>query len=135
MSSTARDGIARIRANAKNEGRELTDEEQRQIWDYEDQLLDINNSMMDLVEVIENSIIEEFERLNSELDESISRFDTYNSMLDHYNNIIKLSGRSTKDSALLMQIAGQQTDTAMKKLNASRDVYLAQKQAQADAIA
>jgi hypothetical protein len=48
---------------------------------------------MDLVETVENSVMEEFNRLSDEIDENINRFDTYNSMLDHYNSIIKLSGR------------------------------------------
>ena len=49
------EGINRIKANAAAEGRALTDEEQRKIWEYEDALLDINNSLMDMVETVENS--------------------------------------------------------------------------------
>ena len=127
------EGINRIKANAAAEGRELTDEEQRKIWEYEDALLSINNSLMDLVETVENSVMEEFNRLSEEIQENIDRFDTYNSMLDHYNNIIKLSGRQTKDSMLLMKLSAQQTDIAMEKLNATNDKYLAQQEAQKDA--
>ena len=127
------EGINRIKANAAAEGRALTDEEQRKIWEYEDALLDINNSLMDMVETVENSVMEEFDRLSEEIQENIDRFDTYNSMLDHYNNIIKLSGRQTKDSMLLMKLSAQQTDIAMEKLNATNDKYLAQQEAQKDA--
>ena len=135
QSQAARDGIARIQQNAADEGRELTDDEQRQIWAYEDQLLDINTSLMDLVETVENSVMEEFERMSEEIDKNISRFDTYSEAIDHYSNIIKLSGRQTKDSMLLMELAAQKTDIAMEKLNASRDKYLSQQSAQADAKA
>ena len=127
------DGINRIKANAAAEGRALTDEEQRKIWEYEDALLGINNSLMDMIETVENSVMEEFDRLSEEIQENIDRFDTYNSMLDHYNNIIKLSGRQTKDSMLLMKLSAQQTDIAMEKLNATNDKYLAQQEAQKDA--
>jgi hypothetical protein len=65
-------------------------------------LLDINNALMDIVETVENSVMEEFNLLSDNIQENIDRFDTFNSMLDHYCNIIKLSGRSTKDSMLLM---------------------------------
>ena len=133
QSKAARDGIERIKQNAEDEGRELTDDEQRQIWAYEDQLLDINTSLMDLVETVENSVLEEFERMSDEIDKNIGRFDTYSEAIDHYTNIIKLSGRQTKDSMLLMELAAQKTDIAMEKLNASRDKYLAQQSAQANA--
>jgi hypothetical protein len=55
-----RDGIDRIRANAAAEGRELTDDEQRQIWDYEDQLLDINRSLYDLMDTVDEQVLAEF---------------------------------------------------------------------------
>jgi hypothetical protein len=48
---------------------------------------------MDLVETVENSVMEEFERMSEEIDKNISRFDTYSEAIDHYSNIIKLSGR------------------------------------------
>jgi hypothetical protein len=48
---------------------------------------------MDLVETVENSVLEEFERMSDEIDENIGRFDTYSEAIDHYTNIIKLSGR------------------------------------------
>ena len=135
QSSWYQQGITNIKANAAEEGRALTDEEQRTIWEYEDALLGINTSLMDLIETVENSVMEEFNRLSDEIQDNIDRFDTYNSMLDHYNNIIKLSGRSTKDSMLLMQLSAQQTDIAMEKLNATNDKYLAQQEAQKDAAA
>ena len=125
-----RNGIEQIYQNAT--GRELTDDEQRQIWEYEDALMDLNNSLMDLVETVENSLLEEFERLSSEIDDNINRFDTYSSAVDHYTSIIKLSGRQTKDSMLLMELSAQKTDIAMKKLNSTNDKYLAQQKTQAD---
>ena len=125
-----RNGIKQIYQNAT--GRELTDDEQRQIWEYEDALLDLNNSLMDLVETVENSLLEEFERLSSEIDDNINRFDTYSGAVDHYTSIIKLSGRQTKDSMLLMELSAQKTDIAMKKLNSTNDKYLAQQKTQTD---
>ena len=127
-----RQGIEDIKATAAAEGRALTDEEQRKIWEYEDALLDINGALLDIVETVEAKILEEFDEFNSKIDDNISRFDTYNSMLDHYNNIIKLSGRQTKDSMLMMELSAQKTETSLQKLNATRDKYLAQKSVQDD---
>ena len=132
QSQAYRQGIDDIKANAAAQGRALTADEIKQIQAYEDALLDINGALMDLVETVENSVLEEFERLGSEIDDNISRFDTYNSMLDHYSNIIKLSGRQTKDSMLLMELSAQKTNTALQKLNASRDKYLAYQSTQSD---
>ena len=89
-------------------------------------------ALLDIVETVEAKLLEEFDEFNSKIDENISRFDTYNSMLDHYSNIIKLSGRQTKDSMLLMELSAQKTDTALQKLNASRDKYLANQSVQSD---
>ncbi|MBO7210921.1 MAG: hypothetical protein J6V44_07915 [Methanobrevibacter sp.] len=69
--------------------------------------------MLDIVETVEAKILEEFDEFNSKIDDNISRFDTYNSMLDHYNNIIKLSGRQTKDSMLMMELSAQKTETSL----------------------
>ena len=123
-------GIQRIQQNATSEGRELTDEEQRKIWEYQDALEEINDSLEDIIETVENSLLEEFERWNSEIDENISRFDTYSSTLEHYSEIIKLSGRATKDSALLMSLQMQKTSIAMQELNAVYDKYQANLDAQ-----
>ena len=123
-------GIQRIQQNAISEGRELTDEEQRKIWEYQDALEEINDSLEDIIETVENSLLEEFERWNSEIDENISRFDTYSSTLEHYSEIIKLSGRATKDSALLMSLQMQKTSIAMQELNAVYDKYQANLDAQ-----
>jgi predicted transcriptional regulator len=60
QSAAMRDGIDKIRANAAAEGRELTDDEQRQIWDYEDQLLDINRSLYDLMDTVDEQVLAEF---------------------------------------------------------------------------
>jgi Arc/MetJ-type ribon-helix-helix transcriptional regulator len=120
-----RDGIARIQQNAAEEGRSLTDEEQRKIWEYEDALEGINDSLYDMVETVENSLLEEFERWNSEIDENIARFDVYSSTIEHYANIIKLSGRETKDAMLLMQLQSQRTSIAMEELNANYDKWQA----------
>lgn len=132
QSQSYRQGIADIKANAAAQGRALTDDEQRKIQEYEDALLDINGALLDIVETVEAKILEEFDEFNSKIDDNISRFDTYNSMLDHYNNIIKLSGRQTKDSMLMMELSAQKTDTALQKLNASRDKYLANQSVQSD---
>jgi hypothetical protein len=94
--------------------------------------LGINDALLEQVDIIENSAMEEFERFSSEIDKSIGRFDVYSSMIEHYTNIIKLAGRQTKDSMLLMQLSAQQTDIAMKKLNSTRDKYLAQQKVQED---
>lgn len=123
-------GIQRIQQNATSEGRELTDEEQRKVWEYQDALEEINDSLEDIIETVENSLLEEFERWNSEIDENISRFDTYSSTLEHYSEIIKLSGRATKDSALLMSLQMQKTSIAMQELNAVYDKYQANLDAQ-----
>ena len=106
-------------------GQELTPEELNTLESYKNALIPISESLMDLLQQIEESIMNELESLNSEIDETISRFDTYNSILGHYANIIKLSGRSIRDSGLLMQLAAQQTSVAMDKLGASNDKYLA----------
>lgn len=132
QSQSYRQGIADIKANAAAQGRALTDDEQRKIWEYKDALLDINGALLDIVETVEAKILEEFDEFNSKIDDNISRFDTYNSMLDHYNNIIKLSGRQTKDSMLMMELSAQKTETSLQKLNATRDKYLAQKSVQDD---
>ena len=106
-------------------GQELTPEELNTLESYKSALMPISESLMDLLQQVEESIMNELESLNSEIDETISRFDTYNSILGHYANIIKLSGRSIRDSGLLMQLAAQQTSVAMDKLGASNDKYLA----------
>ena len=106
-------------------GQELTPDELNILETYKSALIPISESLMDLLQQVEESIMNELESLNSEIDETISRFDTYNSILGHYANIIKLSGRSIRDSGLLMQLAAQQTSVAMDKLGASNDKYLA----------
>lgn len=125
-------GIQKIQQNAAEEGRELTDEEQRKIWEYQDALEEINDALEDIVETVENSLLEEFERWNSEIDENIDRFNTYSSSIEHYINIIKLSGRATADSMMLTQLMAQKTSIAMEKLNASYDKYQANLKAQQD---
>ena len=132
QSETAQSGIDRIRAQANSENRELTDAEQRQIWSYEDEILSNTQSIQQIIDQVNNSLLEEFNRLGSEIDDNINRFETYSSALDHYRNIIKLSGRQTKDSALLMQLSANQTDIAMQKLIATQDKYTWQLETQKD---
>jgi hypothetical protein len=49
---------------------------------------------MDMIEKVSETLTTEFERLTSKLEENINLFGTYNSVLDHFTNIIRLSGRS-----------------------------------------
>ena len=115
-------GIQEVYDKAEDKNK-LSQDEKEQIYKWQDMGLDNAKSLMDMIEKVSETLTTEFERLNSEISESIDNFDAYNSVLDHFTNIIRLSGRSIQDSDLIKKLSDQKTDTAMAQLTAQGQLY------------
>ena len=95
-SKPIQEAIDKIYKQAEEQGRELTQAEQDQIQEYKESLLEINENLMELSETIENSLIDALEEFHDEIDRGLSRFDSYAESLEHFKNILELTGKSAE---------------------------------------
>lgn len=114
-------------------GGTLTADQIDTLREYKSSLLDINKQLMDMKKTMEDSVLEGIEEYTDKLDKGISRFDTYSDIMSNYINIIELSGRATKDNALIMELSAAATDNAMNKLKGTKNKYDALLASQASA--
>lgn len=100
-----------------------------------DGLISTNEEMMELQKTIEEKVNEAIAECTDELDKQISRFDTYQNILQNYNDIIDLSGKKFKDYAMMLELSSLMTDNAINKLASSREKLETLGQAQVNAQA
>ena len=86
-----------------------------------DGLISTNEEMMELQKTIEEKVNEAIAECTDELDKQINRFDTYQNILQNYNDIIDLSGKKFKDYAMMLELSSLMTDNAINKLASSRE--------------
>ena len=86
-----------------------------------DGLISTNEEMMKLQKTIEEKVNEAIAECTDELDKQINRFDTYQNILQNYNDIIDLSGKKFKDYAMMLELSSLMTDNAINKLASSRE--------------
>lgn len=117
------EALGRIYEIAAAEQRTLTDAEVQQVQEYQKNLLTTNEKLQELLETIRGSFMDEIEEFSSKISDQTARFDTYSKIIDHYTNIIKLSGRESRDSGLLIEIAARKTALAFEDLNVAYGEY------------
>ena len=100
-----------------------------------DGLISTNEEIMELQKTIEEKVNEAIAECTDELDKQINRFDTYQSILQNYNDIIDLSGKKFKDYAMMLELSSLMTDNAINKLASSREKLETLGQAQINAQA
>lgn len=100
-----------------------------------DGLISTNEEIMELQKTIEEKVNEAIAECTDELDKQINRFDTYQSILQNYNDIIDLSGEKFKDYAMMLELSSLMTDNAINKLTSSREKLETLGQAQINAQA
>lgn len=100
-----------------------------------DGLISTNEEMMELQKTIEEKVNEAISECTDELDKQINRFDTYQNILQNYNDIIDLSGKKFKDYAMMLELSSLMTDNAINKLASSREKLETLGQAQVNAQA
>lgn len=100
-----------------------------------DGLISTNEEIMELQKTIEAKVNEAIAECTDELDKQINRFDTYQNILQNYNDIIDLSGKKFKDYAMMLELSSLMTDNAINKLASSREKLETLGQAQINAQA
>ena len=100
-----------------------------------DGLISTNEEIMELQKTIEEKVNEAIAECTDELDKQINRFDTYQNILQNYNDIIDLSGKKFKDYAMMLELSSLMTDNAINKLASSREKLETLGQAQINAQA
>ena len=74
------------------EGKDFTDNEIQAIREYKSALLEVNEQLEEIRDTIYEKVLDAFNEMSDELDEQIDKFDYYDSLLEHYQNIIDLTG-------------------------------------------
>lgn len=100
-----------------------------------DGLISTNEEMMELQKTIEEKVNEAISECTDELDKQINRFDTYQSILQNYNDIIDLSGKKFKDYGLMAELSATMVENSINKISGTKDKLDALKSAQAEAQA
>jgi hypothetical protein len=75
---------------------------------------------MEYRKTIEEQVTTALDEMNSKLDEQIDRFDTYGSILGHYTNILGLSGKTIKNSSLIIDLGNKTVENSINKLESAR---------------
>lgn len=117
------EALGRIYEIAAAEQRTLTDAEVQQVQEYQKNLLTTNEKLQELLETIRGSFMDEIDAFSSKISDQTARFDTYSKIVEHYTNIIKLSGRESRDSGLLIEVAARKTALAFEDLNIAYGEY------------
>lgn len=115
-------GIADILA-LQESGKPLLADQIDTLREYKSSLMDVNNSLLELRKTMEESVINSIEEFTDKIDKSMGRFDTYSSVMSNYANIVELSGRSSRDSALLIQLSTAMVDNSISKLTGAKEKY------------
>ena len=91
-----------------------------QILEYQSDLIDVNQDILELRADMEELVQEVLELALDEIDIQNERINKYISMLDRFQNIIDLSGRSILDQALKVEIGTTKLDTLINKMSISK---------------
>lgn len=91
-----------------------------QILEYQSDLIDLNQDILELRADMEELVQEVLELALDEIDIQNERINKYVSMLDRFQNIIDLSGRSILDQALKVEIGTAKLDTLINKMSISK---------------
>ena len=87
---------------------------------YSDGLLEQSSILLESRKEVEAMFGDAIDETTIKLDEQISRFDSYGAIFDHYKNILGLSGKSIKDSALMIELGNKSVENSINKLESSR---------------
>ena len=105
------------------------------ILDYQSDLIDVNKDILELRADMEELVKEVLELALDEIDIQNERINKYVSMLDRFQNIIDLSGRSILDQALKVEIGTTKLDTLINKMSISKQTMEGLAKATAEAQA
>jgi hypothetical protein len=86
-------------------------------------LLEINENLMEMQEIIENSLADALDEFNEKIETGISRFDEYNTSLDHFKNLLELTGRKSAAAETLISITEAMNKVSEKKLKINIGAY------------
>ena len=106
-----------------------------QILEYQSDLIDVNKDILELRADMEELVKEVLELALDEIDIQNERINKYVSMLDRFQNIIDLSGRSILDQALKVEIGTTKLDTLINKMSISKQTMEGLAKATAEAQA
>ena len=114
-----RQGIAELKAaKAQYPGNEQIFDEA--ILDYQSDLVDLNLDILKLRQEMEELVQNVLDLALDEMDIQNERIEKYVSMLDHFQNIIDLSGRSMLDQELKVQIGATKVETLIDKMGIAK---------------
>ena len=101
---------------------EFTDEEIQSLKDYHSQLLEINQSLIDLREQVYDTLSDSFSKFNEELQDTIDIMEHLTNITDSYRNIIDLVGKKNVgiSNALLESFSQIQTNQAIDLVKAQK---------------
>ena len=101
---------------------EFTDEEIQSLKDYHSQLLEINQSLIDLREQVYDTLSDSFSKFNEELQDTIDIMEHLTNVTDSYRNIIDLVGKKNVgiSNALLESFSQIQTNQAIDLVKAQK---------------
>ena len=121
LTQIERERIEAIYAIAEAEDRMLNDEQEKQVQEYKEQLLELNEQMWEIQETIDNTLIETIDDLNGKIQENISRFSSYENMFNHLKNVLELTGKSNTKEGLgaLNRLAASTLANATEALKAN----------------
>ena len=104
---------------------ELTETQIEMLEQYRDQLYTTTEMMMTWADDIRDVVIEAFDELNKEFEDSTNQLNRYNKILTTYQNIIDLVGEKTLgiDSDLIAQLSQASVDNAMATLEVNKTIY------------
>lgn len=118
QSKVIREGIEKIYAESRKYGlTELTQDQWDQVNEWQSQLLELNTTVLDLITEVEDKLSEAIGSLGERFDEAEGRFDSYLGVLEHFNDVMELTGLHTKEFATYEALLQQRLDTTSAKIN------------------
>ena len=100
---------------------DITDEKELdQLEEYANQLLDVHDNLLDIRDSLEEGVIDAFEKLNDVVQKSYDRFGLLDDTLEHYKNLVELSG-GILDNNLIDQIADAQLAVNLDKISSLQE--------------
>ena len=118
QSKVIREGIEKIYAESRKYGlTELTQDQWDQVNEWQSQLLELNTTVLDLITEVEDKLSEAIGSLGERFDEAEGRFDSYLGVLEHFNDVMELTGLHTKEFATYEALLQQRLDTTSEKIN------------------
>ena len=119
--NAANEGIAKIMADVNKQGF-MTDKQAEDLRKYRDDLIDGNQTLLDIRESVQEKLTQAYDAWNEKLDKNAAKIKHLTSVTDSYKNIIDIVGKDTlgiSDKAMA-KLTDTQVNNANNALKASK---------------